>query len=71
MKKHILSSILLFIPFIIFSQTSLKGMIMDKNNPENNLGVEGASVHWLSTNISAITNKKGWFTIPYKPEYKN
>ncbi|QNM84737.1 TonB-dependent receptor [Polaribacter pectinis] len=70
MKKHILSSILLFIPFIIFAQTNLKGMIMDKNNPENNLGVSGASVHWLDTNVGAVTNEKGWFTIPYKTEYK-
>ena len=43
---------------------------MDKNNPKDNLGVEGASVHWLNTNVSAITNKKGWFTIPYKKSYK-
>ena len=43
---------------------------MDKNNPKNNLGVEGASVHWLNTNVSTITNKKGWFTIPYKKSYK-
>ncbi|ARV16390.1 TonB-dependent receptor [Polaribacter sp. SA4-12] len=70
MKKYILSSILLLIPFVIFSQTTFKGMIMDKNNPKDNLGVEGVSVHWLQTNVSAITNKKGWFTIPYKPEYK-
>ena len=69
MKKYILSSILLFIPFIIFSQTTLKGMIMDKNNPKDNLGISGASVHWLDTNIGAVTNEKGWFTILYKPEY--
>ncbi|WP_158838907.1 TonB-dependent receptor [Polaribacter sp. L3A8] len=70
MKKKILSSFLLLIPFVIFSQTTFKGMIMDKNNPKDNLGVEGASVHWLHTNVSAITNKKGWFSIPYKEEYK-
>lgn len=70
MKKHIFSSILLCIPFIIFAQTNFKGMIMDKNNTENNLGVSGASVHWLNTNVGVVTNKKGWFTIPYKTEYK-
>ncbi len=43
---------------------------MDKNNPKDNLGVEGATVHWLNTSVSAVTNEKGWFTIPYKPEYK-
>ncbi len=43
---------------------------MDKNNPNDNLGVENVTVHWLDTNVSAVTNKKGWFTIPYKSEYK-
>ena len=69
MKKYIINSILLFIPIIIFSQTELKGMIMDKNNPKNNLGVSDVNVHWLGTNIGAVTNEKGWFTIPYKPIY--
>ena len=43
---------------------------MDKNNPKDNLGVADVTVHWLNTNVSAITNKKGWFTIAYKSEYK-
>ena len=70
MKKYILSSILLFIPLIICSQNTVTGIIMDKNNEENNLGVSGASVHWLNTNIGAVTNEKGWFTIAYKSSYK-
>ena len=69
MKKIIVSNFLLFIPILLFSQTTFKGMIMDKNNPKDNLGVAGASVHWLDTNISAITNSKGWFSIPYKNTY--
>ncbi|MDD7915030.1 TonB-dependent receptor [Polaribacter ponticola] len=70
MKKYIISSILLFIPIILFSQSTFKGMIMDRDNPKNNLGVEGVSVHWLDTNVSAITNSKGWFVIDYKASYK-
>jgi hypothetical protein len=70
MKKYIVNSILLFMPFLLFSQTTFKGMIMDKNNPKDNLGVEGATVNWLNTNVSAITNAKGWFTIDYKSTYK-
>ena len=70
MKKYIINSYFLFIPFLIFSQNSFTGMIMDKNNPKDNLGVEGASVHWLNTNVSAITNEKGWFTIPYQKKYQ-
>ncbi|WP_373941353.1 TonB-dependent receptor [Polaribacter sejongensis] len=70
MKKYIISSFLLFILVILFSQTTFKGMIMDKNNPKDNLGVADVTVHWLNTNVSAITNNKGWFTIDYKLEYK-
>ncbi|RCS27923.1 TonB-dependent receptor [Polaribacter sp. WD7] len=71
MKKYLVSSFLLLAPLLNFSQTSLKGMIMDRENPKDNLGVEGATVHWLNTSVSAITNAKGWFVISYKPEYKN
>lgn len=70
MKKILVTRFLLLIPFVIFSQTTYKGMIMDQNNPKDNLGVEGASIHWLNTNVSAITNQKGWFTIDYKSNYK-
>ncbi|WP_397445571.1 carboxypeptidase-like regulatory domain-containing protein [Polaribacter sp. R77954] len=70
MKKYFLNSIMLLMPFVIFSQTSLKGMIMDKDNPKDNLGVADVTVHWLNTNVSAVTNKKGWFAIAYTPEYK-
>jgi len=69
MKKNIINSILLFIPLIIFSQTNLKGIIMDGNNPKNNLGVSNVNVHWLGTNIGTVTNSKGRFTIPFKSTY--
>lgn len=70
MKKNILSGLMLLFPIIILSQNNLKGMIMDRENPKNNIGIAGATVNWLNTNIGAITNEKGWFTIPYKKEYK-
>ena len=70
MKKYILNSFMLLFPVFILAQTNLKGMIMDQENPKDNLGVAGATVNWLNTNIGAITNEKGWFTIPFKKEYK-
>ncbi len=68
MKINIFS-ILILISSITFSQEKFKGMIMDKNGPKDNLGVYGASVHWLNTNVGVTTNEKGWFTIPYKQKY--
>lgn len=69
MKKYITIIILLF-PILVKGQESFKGMIMEKTNPKDNLGVAGVSVHWLDTTVGTTTNEKGWFTIPYKEEYK-
>ena len=71
MKNFIVGSFLLLIPFSIVSQTTLSGVIMVANNSKDNLGLEGASLHWLHTNVSAITNQKGGFTIPYKSAYRS
>ncbi len=70
MKNNLLVSIFILMSSISFSQETFKGMIMDKNNPKDNLGVYGASVYWLNTNVGVTTNEKGWFTIPYKSSYK-
>jgi outer membrane receptor for ferrienterochelin and colicin len=71
MIKYLLHILLLIFPIPILAQTSLKGVIMDRQNPKDNLVVAGATVNWLDTNIGAITDEKGKFTIPYKKEYKN
>ena len=71
MIKHVLYTLLLIFPIPILAQTSLKGMIMDQQNSKDNLGIAGATVNWLDTNIGSITNEKGKFKIPYKKEYKN
>lgn len=60
----------MLIPFLSFSQQELRGMIMDKTNPKDNLGVFGANVYWLNTTVGATTDEKGWFKIPYKSSYK-
>ncbi|SOS75049.1 TonB-dependent receptor [Tenacibaculum piscium] len=62
--------IFILISTVVFSQNEFKGMIMNEHNPKNNLGVYGASVHWLDTSVGVTTNEKGWFTIPYKKSYK-
>ncbi|MCH3885835.1 TonB-dependent receptor [Tenacibaculum aquimarinum] len=69
MKKYIIG-ICMLIPFLSFSQQELRGMIMDKTNPKDNLGVFGANVYWLNTTVGATTDEKGWFKIPYKSSYK-
>ena len=70
MKKNSIVTIFLLLPLFLFSQQTLTGMIMDKNNSKDNLGVFGANVYWLNTSTGATTDEKGWFTIPYKKSYK-
>ena len=53
----------MLIPFLSFSQQELRGMIMDKTNPKDNLGVFGANDYWLNTTVGATTDEKGWFKI--------
>jgi hypothetical protein len=68
--KKISVSLLILISSLSFSQTTFRGMVMDKDNPKDNLGVYGANVYWLNTTVGTTTNEKGWFAIPYKKEYK-
>lgn len=68
--KKILISLTVLISIPSFAQQTFRGMIMDKNNPKDSLGVFGANVFWLHTTIGATTNEKGWFEIPYKSSYK-
>lgn len=68
--KKIVFGILLIVPVLTFAQDVLKGMIMDKTYPKDQQGVFGANVYWLNTNVGTTTDEKGWFTLPYKKEYK-
>jgi len=70
MKKYFINSILLLFPLLLFSQQNYRGMLMDKNNPKDNLGVYGVNVRWLNTKIGTTTDAQGWFSIPYKSSYK-
>ncbi|CAM1339354.1 TonB-dependent receptor [Tenacibaculum aestuarii] len=70
MKRFFIVSISLLISSSLFAQKELKGVIKDKNGPKDNLGVYGANIHWLNTEVGTTTNKKGMFSIPYKKEYR-
>lgn len=69
MKKLIII-ILLFSPFLSFSQTMLKGKIMYMENNKH-ATLAGASILWQNTQVGTISQENGDFQIPYKNEYKN
>ena len=67
--KFTLYFILLF-PFFIFSQSEIKGMVMELNTQKQHIPLLGANVFWLNTSIGAITSEDGTFKLPYEPSYK-
>jgi outer membrane receptor for ferrienterochelin and colicin len=67
--KYVLYIILL-LPSVIFSQDKITGMIMEANDKNVHIGLAGANVYWLNTEVGTVTDLDGTFTIPYKPEYK-
>ena len=67
--KSILYLVLL-VPFLIFSQSKIDGMIMELDSQNQQIPLLGANVFWFNTSIGTITSDDGTFTLPYKSSYK-
>ena len=61
--------ILLSIPVISFSQEKIEGVISEKNEKNEPVGLSGANVFWVNASIGTMTDLNGAFSIPYKKEY--
>ncbi len=62
--------ILFILPIVSFSQNNIDGIIFEKNDKNEAIGLAGANVFWLNASIGTITEMDGTFSIPYKKEYK-
>ena len=65
--KRLLSALLLF-PLFLFSQETIKGMVMEANEKKEPIGLPGANVYWLGTSTGTVTDIDGRFSIPYSKE---
>lgn len=61
--------ILLLFPLFALAQESISGKVTE-NIEGDELPVIGASVYWEGTQVGAVTDDNGNFTIKYDPEYK-
>jgi outer membrane receptor for ferrienterochelin and colicin len=52
-----------------FSQDKVEGMVMEANTENKHIGLSGANVYWLNSQIGTITNEEGLFSIPYTKEH--
>ncbi len=67
MKKYIVLAFLF--PLFSFSQDVVEGMVMEGNDENKHIGLAGANVYWMSSQIGTITNQEGLFSIPFSKEY--
>ena len=61
--------LILLLPFLISSQSKIKGMVMELDPQNQQIPLLGANVFWLNTTIGTITSDDGMFTLPYEPSY--
>ncbi|MGI9550062.1 MAG: TonB-dependent receptor [Aurantibacter sp.] len=57
------------LPLLSLSQDKVEGMVMETNSENKHIGLPGANVYWMNSQIGTITNEEGLFSIPYKKEY--
>lgn len=57
------------IPVCAFAQQQLEGTVVELNDKNEEIGLEGASVYWLEASVGTITDFNGNFTIPYEESY--
>ncbi|MEP3838567.1 MAG: TonB-dependent receptor [Algibacter sp.] len=61
--------ILILFPVFLFSQEKITGKILDAYDKTQEIGLAGANVYWLGTEVGTVTDIDGNFTLSYKPEY--
>ncbi|MFS4455031.1 TonB-dependent receptor [Maribacter sp. 2304DJ31-5] len=68
MKKYIII-MTVFLPLLCLSQNKVEGMVMESNSENKPIGLPGANVYWMDSQIGTITNEEGRFSIPYSETY--
>ncbi|WP_425234579.1 TonB-dependent receptor [Ulvibacterium sp.] len=68
MKKYIIL-VVMAIPLFSLSQDKVEGMIMEGNPENEHIGLPGANVYWMDSQIGTVTDAEGLFSIPYYKEY--
>ena len=57
------------LPIFMSSQEKITGMIMEANDKSEHIGLAGANVYWLNTEVGTVTDMDGMFSLEYKKEY--
>ncbi|MEM9649584.1 MAG: TonB-dependent receptor, partial [Bacteroidota bacterium] len=66
--KYILI-LLVWLPLLVTAQDKIEGMVMEANKENKHIGLSGANVYWMNSQIGTITQENGTFSIPYAKEH--
>ncbi len=70
MKLYIAIILTLLFSVPMLSQDKVDGMVMEANSVGKHIGLSGANVYWMNSQIGTVTNEEGLFAIPYSKEYR-
>ncbi len=62
--------ILLLIGVHAYGQNTLKGIVLEFDDNQNEQPLPGVNVFWLNTSVGTMTDADGNFSIPYESSYK-
>ncbi len=62
--------IILLLPFFLFSQKEITGVVMEQSSNNERVPLLGANVFWLNTTLGTMTSDDGTFRLPYDTSYK-
>lgn len=71
MKKQLYMWAFIACGLYSFAQDSVSGTVIEQNNANSLVPLEGANVYWLNSPTGTITDAKGQFTIPFTGAYTN
>ena len=67
--RHFIIALIAFLPCISFSQEKVEGMVMEENAENKHIGLAGANIYWMNSQVGTISKDDGTFAIPYSAEY--
>ena len=68
MNKYIIVLISALLPWLSFSQEKVEGIVLEEGDLSK-MGIAGANVYWMDSQIGVVSDIEGKFSIPFKKEY--
>lgn len=62
--------LLFLLPLCVYSQSSIKGKVLEKITDNKTIPLAGATVYWKNTTVGTTTDFDGNFNIPYSSNFK-